>query len=50
MLARPTLQLPYWLGSGPWKEKCFPAEYQKVGHMDKVVIDDIVNWIQKVKK
>lgn len=34
----------------PGKGKCTPAEYQKVGHVDKVVIDDIVNWIQKVKK
>jgi hypothetical protein len=34
----------------PGKGKCTPAEYQKVGHLDKMVIDDIVNWIQKVKK
>jgi hypothetical protein len=50
MLARPTLQLPYWLGSGPRKGKCSPTEYQKVGHVDKVVIDDIVKWLEKVKK
>ncbi len=27
-----------------------PAEYQKVGHVDKSVIDDIVKWIEKVTK
>ncbi|UCE42579.1 MAG: alpha/beta fold hydrolase [Candidatus Aminicenantes bacterium] len=32
------------------KGKCTPAEYQKAGHVDKVVIDDIITWIKKVKK
>jgi hypothetical protein len=30
--------------------KCTPDEYQKVGHVDKAVIDDIAEWIKKVKK
>jgi dienelactone hydrolase len=34
----------------PGKGKCTPAEYQIAGHVDKVVIDDIVRWINKVKK
>jgi hypothetical protein len=34
----------------PGEGKCTPEEYQKVGHVDKVVIDDIVKWIEKVKK
>jgi fermentation-respiration switch protein FrsA (DUF1100 family) len=34
----------------PGKGKCTPAEYQKVGYVDKTVIDDIVMWIEKVKK
>ncbi len=34
----------------PGKGKCTPAEYLKAGHVDKVVIDDIVKWIEKVKK
>jgi len=46
----PLYKLQYWRGSGPGKGKCTPAEYQKVGHVDKVVIDDIVKWIEKVKK
>jgi fermentation-respiration switch protein FrsA (DUF1100 family) len=34
----------------PGEGKCTPAEYQKTGHVDKVVIDDIVKWIEKIKK
>jgi fermentation-respiration switch protein FrsA (DUF1100 family) len=34
----------------PGEGKCTPEEYQTVGHVDKVVIDDIVKWIEKVKK
>ncbi len=30
--------------------KCTPEEYQKVGHVDKAVIDDVAAWIEKVKK
>ncbi len=34
----------------PGKGKCTPEEYQKAGHVDKEVIDDIVEWIEKNKK
>ena len=34
----------------PGEGKCTPEQYQKLGHVDKVVIDDIVKWIEKVKK
>lgn len=34
----------------PGEGKCTPAEYQKTGHVDKMVIDDIVEWVEKVKK
>lgn len=34
----------------PGKGKCTPAEYQVAGHVDRMVIDDIVQWIEKVKK
>jgi fermentation-respiration switch protein FrsA (DUF1100 family) len=34
----------------PGEGKITPAEYQKVGHVDKVVIDDIAKWILTVKK
>jgi dienelactone hydrolase len=30
--------------------KCTPEEYQKSGHVDKMVIEDIATWINKVKK
>ncbi len=31
----------------PGKGKCTPEEYLKVGHVDKVVIEDIAGWIEK---
>lgn len=34
----------------PGKGKSTPAEYLVAGHVDKTVIDDIVQWIEKVKK
>jgi dienelactone hydrolase len=34
----------------PGKGKCSPAEYQRVGHVNHMVIDDIVEWIKKAKK
>jgi fermentation-respiration switch protein FrsA (DUF1100 family) len=34
----------------PGKGKCTPSEYQEAGHVDKAVIDDIVEWMGKVKK
>jgi fermentation-respiration switch protein FrsA (DUF1100 family) len=30
--------------------KCTPEEYQKSGHVDKMVIEDIAAWINKVNK
>jgi len=30
--------------------KCTPSEYQKSGHVNRVVIDDIAQWIKKIKK
>jgi len=34
----------------PGKGKCTPEEYQKAGHVDRMVIDDIVKWIEKMKR
>jgi fermentation-respiration switch protein FrsA (DUF1100 family) len=34
----------------PGKGKITPGEYQKAGHVEKVVVDDIVKWIEKIKK
>ena len=34
----------------PGKGKCTPGEYLVAGHVDRMVIDDIVRWIEKVKK
>ena len=33
----------------PGKDKCTPAEYQNVGHVDIEVIDDIVTWLKSVR-
>lgn len=27
-----------------------PAEYQKAGHVDRLVIEDIAEWIKRVKQ
>ena len=32
------------------KGKSTPEEYQKAGHVDKLIIDDIIRWIESVKK
>jgi hypothetical protein len=34
----------------PGKGKSTPAEYQIPGHVDKMVINDIATWIEKVRK
>ena len=34
----------------PGEGKCTPDEYQKTGHVDRAVIDDLAQWINKVKK
>jgi hypothetical protein len=34
----------------PGEGKCTPEEYQKEGHVDIRVIEDIVDWMNKAKK